>query len=217
MIKVKNLTKYYRVQGKKKKVFENLSFEVPTGKSVGILGPNGAGKSTLLRILSGNELANSGHIYTNSRISWTLGRNGSFQAYMTGRENVQFVCHVFSDNRKEMKRKMGFIQDFADIGKYFDMPISTYSSGMRSRLGFATSIAFDFDYYIVDETMSAGDVAFQKKCTDYFNHMMSQKSVLMVSHSMSVLRMFCQMGIYLNHGQLQVCDTLEDAIRLYGG
>ncbi len=215
MIHVRNLTKYYVVQGKKKVVFENLSFDVPMGKSVGILGPNGAGKSTLLRILSGNELANLGTVETNKRISWPLGRNGSFQPYMTGRENVQFVCHIFSQTRREMKRKIAFIEDFAEIGKYFDMPVSTYSAGMRSRLGFATSMAFDFDYYIIDETMSAGDAVFREKCTAYFNNMVSDKSLLMVSHGMNVLRTFCQMGVYLNHGELQVCDDLEDAIKLY--
>ncbi|HGU1370582.1 TPA: ABC transporter ATP-binding protein, partial [Escherichia coli] len=147
MIKIENLTKSYRTPAGRYYVFKDLNIDIPTGKSVAFIGRNGAGKSTLLRMVGGIDRPDSGRIITNKTISWPVGLAGGFQGSLTGRENVKFVVRLYS-KKEDMKDKIKFIEEFAELGKFFDMPIKTYSSGMRARLAFGLSMAFKFDYYI---------------------------------------------------------------------
>ncbi|PZR03056.1 MAG: ABC transporter ATP-binding protein, partial [Flavobacterium psychrophilum] len=156
MIRIENLTKSYKTPKGKHYVFKNLSVELPSDKSVALIGRNGAGKSTLLRMIGGIDRPDSGRILTNKTISWPVGLAGGFQGSLTGRENVKFVSRLYA-RKDEIREKVEFVEAFAEIGKYFDMPIKTYSSGMRSRLGFGLSMAFKFDYYLVDEVTAVGD------------------------------------------------------------
>ena len=128
MIEVSNLTKSFTYQGKKTTIFRDLSFKISTGESIAILGANGAGKSTLLRILGGIDLPDSGTINTDSTISWPVGLVGGFQGSLTGRENVTFVSRIYSEKRK-VPEKVRYVEEFAELGVYFDRPFKTYSSG----------------------------------------------------------------------------------------
>jgi hypothetical protein len=123
------------------------------GKTTLILGPSGAGKSTLLRILGGIDLPDSGTIQTDSTISWPVGLVGGFQGSLTGRENVTFVSRIYAEKRK-VPEKVRYVEEFAELGAYFDRPFKTYSSGMRSRVTFGLSMAFDFDGAIVQSIAS---------------------------------------------------------------
>ena len=172
MIKIENLTKSYRTSQGRHYVFKDLNVELPTGKSVALIGRNGAGKSTLLRMIGGIDRPDSGNIITDKSISWPVGLSGGFQGSLTGRENVKFVARLYAE-KHELREKIDFVEDFAELGKYFDMPIKTYSSGMRSRLGFGLSMAFHFDYYLVDEVTAVGDARFKKKCADLFGEIRS--------------------------------------------
>jgi len=167
MIKIENLTKSYRTPKGRHYVFKDLNVELPSGKSVALIGRNGAGKSTLLRVIGGIDRADSGHIHTDKTISWPVGLAGGFQGSLTGRENVKFVARLYA-RPEELKEKVAFVEEFAELGKYFDMPIKTYSSGMKSRLGFGLSMAFKFDYYLVDEVTAVGDARFKQKCAEIF-------------------------------------------------
>ncbi|RUA14292.1 MAG: ABC transporter ATP-binding protein, partial [Alphaproteobacteria bacterium] len=164
MIRLNKLTKYYHVAGEKKYIFKDVDMTIPDKKSVGVLGLNGQGKSTFINILGGSDYPNSGSITTSKSISWPLGLSGSFQSSLTGKDNVKFVCRINSATRSEMIKKIDFVKDFSELGDYFDMPINTYSSGMKSRLSFALSMAFDFDIYLIDEILSVGDKNFREKC-----------------------------------------------------
>lgn len=161
MIKIENLTKSYRTPTGRHYVFKDLNIEIPSGKSVAFIGRNGAGKSTLLRMIGGIDRPDSGKIITNKTISWPVGLAGGFRGSLTGRENVKFVARLYA-KQEELKEKIEFVEEFAELGKYFDMPIKTYSSGMRSRLGFGLSMAFKFDYYIVDEVTAVGDASLKR-------------------------------------------------------
>ena len=125
-------------------VFKNINMEFPENKSVGLIGRNGAGKSTLLRVIGGIDRPDSGRIETSKSISWPVGLSGGFQGSLTGRENVKFVSRLYA-LKKDLKEKISYVEEFSELGKYFDMPIKTYSSGMKSRLAFGLSMAFKFD------------------------------------------------------------------------
>ena len=201
MIKIENLTKSYRTPTGRHYVFKDLNIEIPSGKSVAFIGRNGAGKSTLLRMIGGIDRPDSGKIITNKTISWPVGLAGGFQGSLTGRENVKFVARLYAKH-EELKEKIEFVEEFAELGKYFDMPIKTYSSGMRSRLGFGLSMAFKFDYYIVDEVTAVGDARFKEKCAQLFKERHKESSFLMVSHSLNSLKEFCDVAIVFKNSYI---------------
>lgn len=201
MIKIENLTKSYRTPTGRHYVFKDLNIEILSGKSVAFIGRNGAGKSTLLRMIGGIDRPDSGKIITNKTISWPVGLAGGFQGSLTGRENVKFVARLYA-KQEELKEKIEFVEEFAELGKYFDMPIKTYSSGMRSRLGFGLSMAFKFDYYIVDEVTAVGDARFKEKCAQLFKERHKESSFLMVSHSLNSLKEFCDVAIVFKNSYI---------------
>ncbi|AFG42008.1 ABC transporter ATP-binding protein [Escherichia coli] len=215
MIKIENLTKSYRTPKGRHFVFKDLNVDLPSGKSVALIGRNGAGKSTLLRMIGGIDRPDSGNIITDSTISWPVGLAGGFQGSLTGRENVKFVARLYSKS-EEIKNKVAFVEEFAELGKYFDMPIKTYSSGMRSRLGFGLSMAFKFDYYLVDEVTAVGDARFKKKCADIFNERHKEASFLMVSHSLNSLKAYCDIALYVGrNNETKLFMDINEAINKY--
>ncbi|EFO0627573.1 ABC transporter ATP-binding protein [Escherichia coli] len=219
MIKIENLTKSYRTPTGRHYVFKDLNLEIPSGKSVAFIGRNGAGKSTLLRMIGGIDRPDSGKIITNKTISWPVGLAGGFQGSLTGRENVKFVARLYA-KQEELKEKIEFVEEFAELGKYFDMPIKTYSSGMRSRLGFGLSMAFKFDYYIVDEVTAVGDARFKEKCAQLFKERHKESSFLMVSHSLNSLKEFCDVAIVFKDDNTvgfyeDVQEGIEEYYRIY--
>ena len=219
MIKIENLTKSYRTPTGRHYVFKDLNLEIPSGKSVAFIGRNGAGKSTLLRMIGGIDRPDSGKIITNKTISWPVGLAGGFQGSLTGRENVKFVARLYA-KQEELKEKIEFVEEFAELGKYFDMPIKTYSSGMRSRLGFGLSMAFKFDYYIVDEVTAVGDARFKEKCAQLFKERHKESSFLMVSHSLNSLKEFCDVAIVFKDDNAvgfyeDVQEVIEEYYRIY--
>lgn len=215
MIKIENLTKSYRTPKGRHYVFKDLNIELPSGKSIALIGRNGAGKSTLLRMIGGIDRPDSGKIVTDSSISWPVGLSGGFQGSLTGRENVKFVARLYA-KKEELKEKVTFVEEFAELGKYFDMPIKTYSSGMRSRLGFGLSMAFRFDYYLVDEITAVGDERFKKKCLDIFNSKRRYSNFLMVTHSLNLLKQYCDIAIYIGKSnEVTYFEDVGDAIDTY--
>lgn len=215
MIKIENLTKSYSTPRGRHYVFKNLNITIPTGKSIALIGRNGAGKSTLLRMIGGVDQPDCGSITTDQTISWPVGLSGGFQGSLTGRENVKFVSRLFA-KKNELYEKISFVESFSELGKYFDMPIKTYSSGMKSRLGFGLSMAFEFDYYLVDEVTSVGDAKFKKKCDDIFNSKHKESSFLMVSHSMAALQKYCDAALFIGrNNDVRYYESVSDAIRQY--
>ncbi|HGW9613607.1 TPA: ABC transporter ATP-binding protein [Escherichia coli] len=215
MIKIENLTKSYRTPTGRHYVFKDLNIEIPSGKSVAFIGRNGAGKSTLLRMIGGIDRPDSGKIITNKTISWPVGLAGGFQGSLTGRENVKFVARLYA-KQEELKEKIEFVEEFAELGKYFDMPIKTYSSGMRSRLGFGLSMAFKFDYYIVDEVTAVGDARFKEKCAQLFKERHKESSFLMVSHSLNSLKEFCDVAIvFKDDNVVSFHEDVQEGIEEY--
>lgn len=214
MINIDSLTKSYRTQAGRHFVFKDLSLEIPSGRSVALIGKNGAGKSTLLRIIGGIDRPDSGKILTTRTISWPVGLSGGFQGSLTGRENVKFVARLYA-KKEELKDKVDFVEEFSELGKYYDMPIKTYSSGMKSRLGFGLSMAFDFEYYLIDEVTAVGDEKFKRKCNKILKEKHGKANFIIVSHSMSFLSNYCDSAILLDSHKSSFHDKVDEAIEMY--
>mgnify|MGYP000029429398 CR=1 FL=1 len=215
MIELKNVTKYYKIKKKKHYILNNVSCKFPEGKSIGILGKNGAGKSTLLRILGGVEKPNEGKVDVSSSISWPVGLASGFQGSLNAEQNIKFVCQIYNKTKKEKADIIKYVKDFADIGDFFYTPVKSYSSGMRSRINFGLSMAFDFDYYLVDEATSVGDASFKKKAKTEFDKKKDTSNIILVSHSMKEIKRYADIGILLKDGALEIYNDIDEAISQY--
>jgi capsular polysaccharide transport system ATP-binding protein len=215
MIIVDDVHKRYQTDhGPGRWVLQGVSFTIPPKLSVGLIGANGAGKSTLLRIIGGVDQPNKGRVERQCRVSWPMGFGGGLQGSLTGRQNAKFVCRIHG-HEDDISDRLAYIEDFAEIGQAFDEPVKTYSTGMRSRLQFALSLAFDFDVYISDEVTSAGDAAFKNKAFSAFKKLTNHASIIMVSHGESTLRQFCSAGIWIHDGKAHWFDQIDDALKAY--
>lgn len=215
MIVLDNITKsYVTPKAGRHYVFKGLCAEMPTGANVALLGENGAGKSTLLRIIGGIDFPDTGSVTTASRISWPVGLSGGFQGSLTGRQNVRFVCRLNSEFDL-IDEKIKFVQDFAELGKYFDMPVKSYSSGMKSRLSFGLSMAFNFDYYLLDEVGAVGDARFKAKSEALLRDLHDRAGVIMVSHNLKSLSRLCDVAFLLRGGKAEFFEDVNQAIKVY--
>lgn len=215
MIRMENVTKFYFSPAGKKYVLRDVSIEFPPNCNIGILGRNGTGKSTLLRLLGGIDYPSSGHIHVDGRISWPMGLGGGMQGSLTGRDNARFVCRIYGDGEREVDRKIEFILDFSELADYFDMPVKSYSSGMRARLSFAMSMAFDFDIYLMDEITAVGDQRFKQKASAALQEKKDKAKIIKVSHNMAELIRDCDIGVYLEDGKMHIYDDIEEAVAVY--
>lgn len=214
MIIINDVHKRYKTEhGVGKWVLQGISLTIPRALSVGLIGSNGAGKSTLLRLIGGVDHPTRGGIERRCRVSWPMGQGG-LEGSLSGRQNAKFVCRVHG-HQADLADRLVFIQDFSGLNEAFDEPVSTYSSGMRSRLQFALSLAFDFDVYISDEVTAAGDAAFRKKAATAFNDMTNRRGLIMVAHDEGTLKRFCQSGIWINNGKAHWFDEIDDALKAY--
>lgn len=210
MIVLDRVTKTFRVRGESKTVARSISTVIPTGVSVALLGRNGAGKSTLLQMIAGTQTPTSGKIWSDGTISFPVGFSGSFHGDLTGVQNVRFVARIYG---VETDALVDFVEEFAELGRHFYMPVRTYSSGMRSRLAFGVSMGIRFDTYLVDEVTSVGDAGFRAKSEKLFLDRMSQSGAIVVSHSMDFVRRICTKAIVLENGSIETHDDVEAAIR----
>ena len=153
MIRASHICKSFKTQKGHVSILQDLNLTIEAGARIGILGRNGAGKSTLIQILGGVTVPDSGEIYRGMTLSWPLAFSGGFQGSLTGLDNLRFICRIY-DTPIEPAR--AFVEEFAELGRYFHEPVKTYSAGMKARLAFALSMAVDFDCYLIDEALSVG-------------------------------------------------------------
>jgi len=209
MIVLENLTKIFVLNGQRKTVLKNASAVFPTGRSVALFGRNGAGKSTLLGMIAGTTSLTAGRILSDGSISFPVGFAGSFHMDMTGAQNIRFVARAYGVDTDAL---IAYVEEFAELGGHFYLPIRSYSSGMRSRLSFGLSMGLRFDTYLIDEITAVGDSAFRDKSERVFLDRMSTSSAIFVSHSMDAARVMCNAGAVLEAGNLFYYDDIEDAI-----
>lgn len=197
-------------------VLHGIDLEIRRGETVGIMGRNGAGKTTLLGILGNVIQPTSGEVARFGRIATLLGLTAGFNANFSGRENAYLFCSMQGISRAETDKRIGDIEAFADLGRYFDQPLRTYSSGMQSRLAFSCAIHVDCDLIIIDETLAVGDANFRMKCYDRIRHMKeSGQTFLLVSHNQNMVANFCTRGIILEGGQKVFDGPTFNAVEVY--
>ncbi|MBE9070683.1 ABC transporter ATP-binding protein, partial [Leptolyngbya cf. ectocarpi LEGE 11479] len=181
---------------------QDINLEIPKGETVGIIGRNGSGKSTLLQIIAGTLRPTTGNLQVNGRVSALLELGSGFNPEFTGRQNVFFNGRILGLSQEEIQNRFEEIEAFADIGKFIDQPVKTYSSGMFVRLAFAVAINVEPDILIVDEALAVGDEIFQRKCFAQINRLQSNGvTVLFVSHSSSLVVNLCKSALWLDYGK----------------
>lgn len=212
MIEVDHISKQYYTRSGLKTVLDNVSFSLKKGEKIGILGRNGAGKSTLIRLMSGVEAPTSGEIRRTMSISWPLAFSGAFQGSLTGMDNLRFICRIYNVDIDYVKQ---FTEEFSELGEYLYEPIKRYSSGMKARLAFALSLAVEFDCYLIDEVIAVGDSRFSEKCRYELFERRKDRSIILVSHSNSVMKEYCENAMVLDAGKLHTFDNMDLAYDFY--
>ena len=231
-IRIKNLTKAYKIYSSPlRRVFDSIfhtkgynkfvalddiTVDIPKGEVVGILGKNGSGKSTLLKIITGVAKQTSGEVVTEGKISAMLELTSGFDPELTGIENIYLKALSMGISKAEITKRLDDIKKFADIGDYINRPVRTYSSGMKSRLGFAVSVNVDPDILVVDEVLAVGDDIFRLKCIEKMKQFRREgKTILFVSHSLFTVKAFCTKGLWINEGKMMDYGDLGPVVLKY--
>ncbi|MFN6999486.1 MAG: ABC transporter ATP-binding protein [Elioraea tepidiphila] len=212
MIALENVWKAYPLHGRYRWILRGLNLVVEKGAAIGILGRNGAGKSTLVRLLAQVELPDHGRVRRDMSVSWPLGGAQGTQGSLTGSDNVRFLARIYG---LPVERTVQWVRDFVDLGPYFEMPVSTYSSGMRARLVLTLSLLVDFECYLIDEGLASGDARFAERYGRELHQRLSRSSVIMVSHSAELVGRLCNSAAILDQGVLTPYRSVDEALARY--
>lgn len=194
----------------------NVSFSVPRGHVVGVMGRNGSGKTTLMKILARVTAPTEGCATVRGRVGALLQVGIGFHPELSGRDNIALSGAILGTSRREIEAKHEQIVEFAEIGRYLDTPVKFYSSGMFMRLAFSVSAHLTSDVMLVDEVLSVGDAAFQKKCEDRIRELVLEgRTVMFVSHDTDSVRDLCDSAMVIHEGTLRFAGLTDDAADFY--
>lgn len=213
MLEFDNVSKSFWTGVQRKVILDRASFRVETGHSLGILAPNGTGKTTLINMMCGLEKPDEGRIRTTCRVSFPLGFVGGLVNKHSGNENARYIARIYGLDPDYVE---AFCRWLTDIGEYFDMPVGTYSSGMRQRFSFALLLSLEFDIYLIDEGMpQTTDVDFNRKAGSVLFDRLRNATVVIVSHQPATIEKFCRSAAILQHGKLYHFESLDEAKQYY--
>lgn len=213
MIEFRNVSKSYWTGQRRKVILDRATFRVDMGRNVGILAPNGTGKTTLINMMAGLEQPDEGVIQREARVSFPLGYSGGVNNRLSAVENARFIAQLYGLDPDYVE---SFMRSLVDIGEYFEMPMQTYSSGMRSRVTFALMLSLQFDFYLIDEGLpSAADVGFIRSANAVLRERLLNATLVIVSHNPSVIERYCNAAGVLSDGQLYMYDSLHEAREVY--
>ncbi len=233
-IEVKNMTKRFKLfydkpstlkerlvfwnhkKAETRTVLDNINIEIKKGETVALIGVNGSGKSTLLKLMTKIIYPSSGKLETKGKLTSLLELGAGFHPDFTGRENIYFNASIFGLTKKEIDKRMNDIIEFSELQDFIDNPVRTYSSGQYMRLAFSIAINVDAEILLIDEILAAGDQHFQDKCFQKLEELRdSDKTIVIVSHSLGVIEKICNRGIWLNEGQVKKDGKVKDVIEEY--
>jgi capsular polysaccharide transport system ATP-binding protein len=212
MIGLAGVSKVYPTAAGRKVVLDDVTAVFAAGHNVGILGANGTGKSTLIRLLAGSEMPDRGRVRRDVRVSFPLGFGGTFHPALSGRENVAFLARVYG---AAVRPTIRFVAEFAELGEYLDMPVHSYSAGMRARLAFGACLAIDFDVFLVDEVTEIGDERFRRRCAAAFRERLRRSDIILATHNAQTIRQYCDRAAILANGTLRLFDDVASALAEY--
>lgn len=233
-IKVENVTKSFKlfydkpstlkerlVFWNKKKaetrtVLENINLEIKKGETVALIGTNGSGKSTLLKLMTKIIYPTKGELITNGKLTSLLELGAGFHPDFTGRENIYFNASIFGLTRAEIDKRLEDIISFSELEEFIDNPVRTYSSGQYMRLAFSIAINVDAEILLIDEILAVGDQHFQDKCFNKLKELSnSNRTIIIVSHSLGSIQSLCNRAIWINDGKIQMDGNTKDVIEEY--
>ena len=233
-IEVKNMTKRFKLfydkpstlkerlvfwnhkKAETRTVLDNINIEIKIGETVALIGVNGSGKSTLLKLMTKIIYPSSGKLETKGKLTSLLELGAGFHPDFTGRENIYFNASIFGLTKKEIDKRMNDIIEFSELQDFIDNPVRTYSSGQYMRLAFSIAINVDAEILLIDEILAVGDQHFQDKCFQKLEELRdSDKTIVIVSHSLGVIEKICNRGIWLNEGQVKKDGKVKDVIEEY--
>lgn len=213
MLEFDNVSKSFWTGTRRKVILERASFRVELGRSLGILAPNGTGKTTLINMMCGLEKPDEGNIRSTCRISFPLGFMGGLVSRHSANENARYIARIYGLDPDYVE---AFCRWLTDIGEYFDMPVGTYSAGMRQRFSFALLLALEFDIYLIDEGMpQTTDVEFNRKAGSVLFERLRNATVIVVSHQPSTIEKFCRTAAIMRDGKLYMFESLDEAKQYY--
>ncbi|MCV2863530.1 ABC transporter ATP-binding protein [Albidovulum sediminicola] len=213
MLEFIEVSKSYWTGTRRKVILDRATFRVELGNSLGILAPNGTGKTTIINMMAGLTRPDEGRIHRGCRVSFPLGAPSTVNQTESAKGNARFLARLYGLDPDYVE---AFCRWVCDLGEYFDRPMSTYSSGMKSRVGFALLLALEFDIYLIDEGMpGTADVEFNRKAGSLLRERLAKSTVVIVSHQAKTLEKFCRSAAVLRDGRLHMFDTLEEAKRMY--
>ena len=233
VIRVSNVTKEYKLYGSQNARFKalfsdkvkyrpkvavsNCSFEIEKGEKVAIIGLNGAGKTTLLKMLMGTVFPTKGEIEVEGRITPVIGNSIGFDQNFTARENINYRASLLGLDKEETEKFAEGVTEFAELGEYVDQPLRTFSVAMKSKLSYAMSVMLDVDILMMDETVSAGDGDFKKKCLTHLKEMLSDENLTFIyaTHMPRVAKKYCTRGIVMKKGEIVFDGPILDAVEFY--
>lgn len=197
-------------------ILKDINLEIRKGETVALIGTNGSGKSTLLKLMTKIIYPNKGYIKTNGKLTSLLELGAGFHPDFTGRENIYFNASIFGLSAAEIDARVQDIIDFSELGEYIDTPVRTYSSGMYMRLAFSVAINVDAEILLIDEILAVGDQHFQDKCFAKLEELKkSDKTIVIVSHSLGAVKKLCTRGIWIYNGEVRKDGDIKDVIDEY--
>lgn len=233
-IRVENMTKKFKIYSdkpmtlkerlvfwkknkvEKRTVLKNINLDINKGETVALIGTNGSGKSTLLKLMTKIIYPTEGKIITNGKLTSLLELGAGFHPDFTGRENIYFNASIFGLTAKEIDARVPDIIEFSELGDLIDTPVRTYSSGMYMRLAFSVAINVDAEILLIDEILAVGDQHFQEKCFAKLEELKnSDKTIVIVSHSMESIKKLCNRGIWIYNGEVRKDGKIDDVIEEY--
>ncbi|MEF2616353.1 MULTISPECIES: ABC transporter ATP-binding protein [Faecalibacillus] len=202
-------------------VLKNINLDIKKGETVALVGTNGSGKSTLLKLMTKILYPNKGTVETNGKLTSLLELGAGFHQDFTGRENIYFNASIFGLTHKEIESRVDEIIEFSELGSFIDNPVRTYSSGMYMRLAFSVAINVDADILLIDEILAVGDAHFQEKCFKKLDELKnSDKTIVIVSHSLGPVRKLCDRGVWIYEGEVRkdgpIDEVLDEYIKVCG-